>query len=228
MIVIAYKARLALLGTFLQMQGYGVVGAINNTRKALDLFSVVKADVLITDVFLTELRDGLLLVANLRRQSPELGVVFFTDVHHTLALNVPREIQDSCYYMHSQSLTKMNMLEEAINISLDLVKSHFESNLDLYKLNEFKKDPIETLTDENLAILQLICQGYSNKKIAELKNVEPHFVEGAISELSKKLCVSEDDTGNQRVLLVKEYLRIFGKISQSAISIVNLDFRELR
>ena len=212
-IVSSDKARLALLGACLQMQGYGVVAALNNARKVLDFFGVVKVDVLITDVFLTELGDGLRLVDNLRRQSPELGVVFFTDVQHTLALNVPKEIKDTCYYMHSQSMTKINMLEEAIHMSLEIAKSSLNPHLDLYKMNEFNKIPSETITDEDLAILQMICDGYSNEKIAALKKVDLQRVEGTISELAKKLCVYDNSMENQRVLLVKEYLRIFGKIS---------------
>jgi DNA-binding NarL/FixJ family response regulator len=70
---------------------------------------------------------------------------------------------------------------------------------------------VDKLTDQNIEILRLIADGLSNSEIAATLFINERAVEKSIARMIKTLGIQAEAGKNQRVTLVRLFLRLTGK-----------------
>ena len=92
-----------------------------------------------------------------------------------------------------------------------MIRSPETPTHDIFRINVESEEKIN-LIKSDLALLSYIAHGLSNKEIAQEKGITLKSCENAIARLAKKLEVPFTPETNQRVMLVRAYLRCMGKI----------------
>ena len=214
LIVDPEKALLTNLASALNAKRYGIVGTAIESAAAIEYFGRVKADVLITEIDLGNGLGGTTgvdLAAHLRASHPMLGVVFITSISDRSLVSAPPRLLDTSYFLPKSRITKMDIIELAITESIRLIRSPETPTHDIFRINVESEEKIN-LIKSDLALLSYIAHGLSNKEIAQKKGIALKSCENAIARLAKKLEVPFTPETNQRVMLVRAYLRCMGKI----------------
>ena len=214
LIVDPEKALLTNLASALNAKRYGIVGTAIESAAAIEYFGRVKADVLITEIDLGNGLGGTTgvdLAAHLRASHPMLGVVFITSISDRSLVSAPPRLLDTSYFLPKSRITKMDIIELAITESIRLIRSPETPTHDIFRINVESEEKIN-LIKSDLALLSYIAHGLSNKEIAQEKGIALKSCENAIARLAKKLEVPFTPETNQRVMLVRAYLRCMGKI----------------
>jgi len=209
------KALLSTVASALHSKNYGIVGTAIESAAAIDYFGRVRADVLITEVDLDNGpmgTTGIDLALHLRSVFPMLGVVFLSSITDLSLVSAPPRLLGSSYFLPKSKITKLSMIELAIKESIRLVRSPETASHDIYKINSRSKNK-QGLTKADVQLLAYLSIGLSNKEIARRKNIALKSCENSIARLAKKVDVPHLSETNQRVMLVREYFKIMGKLS---------------
>ena len=140
-----------------------------------------------------------------------LGVVLCTSITSKSLFSAPARLMETVYFLPKDKITKMDIIELAITESVRLIRSPETPSHDIYQINA-EPDGNISLAKSDLALLQLIAHGLSNKEIAAKKGIAVKSCENAIARLAKKLDVPFTSETNQRVMLVRTYFQKMGKI----------------
>lgn len=208
------KALLTNLASALNAKRYGIVGTATVSTAAIEYFGKVKPDVLMTEVDLNNGLDGTTgvdLAAHLRSLSPMLGVIFFTSFQSRKLISAPSRLLETSYFLPKSRITNMDMIELAIKESVRLIRSPETPSHDVYGMNSDHEHSYG-LTKADVNLLALVANGFSNKEISIKNGIALKSTENAIARLAKKLAIPFVPETNQRVLLVRTYFKLIGKI----------------
>lgn len=173
---------------FDEVQEIEVVGTF---RSAVDAFSFLQnrqVDVLVTDVW-TPGMDGLQLLSEVKQAMPEVAVVIFTSFEDDEVMRTALDRKASGF------LLKSSLPEELIR---GVIAAH-DGGITLspsvaYRLVSQYLRPVPSVhadvTEAELTVLNLLCEGYSNAEIAEQLFVSEATVKNHISHLMKKYDVT--------------------------------------
>jgi DNA-binding NarL/FixJ family response regulator len=214
LIVDPEKALLTNLASALNAKRYGIVGTAIESAAAIEYFGRVKSDVLITEIDLGNGpggTTGIDLAAHLRASHPMLGVVLLTSIRDKNIVSAPPRLLETSYFLPKSRITKMDIIELAITESIRLIRSPETPTHDIFGINSEYEGKVN-LAKSDIALLAFIAHGLSNKEIALKKGIALKSCENAIARLAKKLEVPFTPETNQRVMLVRQYLRYMGKI----------------
>ena len=214
LIVEPEKALLTNLASALNAKRFGIVGTATESKAAIDYFGRVKPDVLITEIDFGNGPDGttgIELAVHLRSSFPMLGIVFCSSIQSKHLVLAPPRLMETAYFLPKSRITKMDIIELAIQESLRLIRSPETPSHDIYQINSETQENFK-LAKSDLALLALIAYGYSNKQIAQKKGIALKSCENAIARLAKKLDVPFTPETNQRVMLVRTYFKQMGNI----------------
>ena len=215
LIVDPEKALLTNLASALHSKKYGIVGTATASTAAIEYFSKIKPDVLVTEVDLNNGHSGTTgvdLAQHLRSLFPMLGVVFCTSVSDKKLVSAPPRIIETSYFLPKQRITKMDMIELAIKESIRLIRSPETPSHDIFGINSGSQSNFG-IAKSDLKLLAYIANGLSNKEIALQKGIALKSCENAIARLAKKLEIPFLPETNQRVMLVRAYFKYMGKIA---------------
>jgi DNA-binding NarL/FixJ family response regulator len=215
LIVDPKKVLLTTLASSLHSRQYGIVGTATESSAAIEYFSKVRPDVLMTEVDLNNGLNGTTgvdLALHLRSFFPMLGIVFCTSVSDKNLVSAPPRIIETSYFLPKQKITKMDTIELAIKESIRLIRSPETPSHDIFRINS-ESHANHGLAKADLQLLAYIANGLSNKTIALKKGIALKSCENAIARLAKKLEIPFLPETNQRVMLVRAYFRYMGKIS---------------
>jgi DNA-binding NarL/FixJ family response regulator len=145
--------------------------------------------------------NGVDLARSLRRLAPEIGIVFLT------SFETPRLLEKNLNGLPSgsQYLTKRNI--ESVSQILDAIQKSIAKGRKTTLPNQGQ---VDTLTNHQLQVLELIAQGLSNGEIATKLGVELKSIQAVTSRISKKLGLESYQSINQRIQMAKAYLRATG------------------
>lgn len=208
------KALLTNLASALSAKRYGIVGTATVSTAAIEYFGKVKPDVLMTEV---DLNNGLKgttgvdLAAHLRSLSPMLGIIFFTSLECKKLISAPPRLIETSYFLPKSRITNMDMIELAIKESVRLIRSPETPSHDVYGINSEYENTFG-LSKADFNLLALIANGFSNKGISNNNGIALKSTENAIARLAKKMVIPFVPETNQRVLLVRAYFKLIGKI----------------
>jgi DNA-binding NarL/FixJ family response regulator len=181
--------------------GYRVVSS-SSASEAINFSKQDEISVAILDLDLGPGPTGIDLAVALRRQSPNIGVIFLTSYSDPRLLNPT----DTALPAGSRYITKSQLSD--ISQLARLIDQTFAHPL----RTMFKAPKTETeLSAHQIEVLRLIAAGYSTSQIATELKLSIKAVEGVISRINTSIGISETNS-NKRVLLTNFYYQLIGKL----------------
>jgi DNA-binding NarL/FixJ family response regulator len=152
--------------------------------------------------------DGLRAAAQIRSELPEIGVLVLS---HFLEERYPLELvgdrAEGVGYLLKERVGDLVGFTEAVRCVgnggsvLDPAVVHTMVG------RQASHDPLETLTDREGEVLELMAEGRSNQGIADALVVTVPVVERNVSSIFHKLGLRPESSDHRRVLAVLEHLR---------------------
>lgn len=175
-----------------QMDNLEVVFEASNGRELLDNIESHQPDVLLLDLDMPEV-DGLEALKELRPKMPDLGIIILTMHSDSKMVAYLMELGANSYLLKD---TSPEEFEKAITNVVDegfyFNKMVSQAMLVGLKGQSKKKPslaPNEALTSRELEVLELICQEFTAKEIADKLFISHRTVEGHRKNLIEKLGV---------------------------------------
>lgn len=187
----------------LEKRGFSVV-AVESARKAIREFDAIDPDVLVTDIELGAIPDGVQLARLLFAQAPYLGIVFLTNYPALSLVEGAKHDLPNAVVVHKGSLEGPEALIAAVESSL----TDHGKPLRIVPVNT--DDPIARLSPAQIAVLRLVAEGWSNAQVAERRGITPRSAERIIGRIFSALGISADGDINPRVAATRMYVRAFG------------------
>ena len=193
-----------LLAVALERNGF-VVETAASAADAKRVFSRGDHDAVMLDVSLGPGLNGFDLAHILRSQSPNVAIVFLTDLPDSrFAGKEPGELPLGIVYLRKSKMSDTQSLAVALDSALRGIN-----------MNEFRQDqeqdrPLGNLTRKQLTVLGLAARGMTNAQIAEERGVSVKAVEDTIARASQALAMDNEDGANTRVTVVRRYLEATG------------------
>ena len=196
-----------LIARSLETAGFEVSTAAN----AADAKRAVKAadpDVCVVDIELGPGPNGFDLADYLSRETPEIGVVFLTNLPDPrFADRDSKSVGQNQAYLRKSQLVDSKELVEAINAVLK------EKNVEDFRHDQDLERPLAELSRRQISVLRLVAEGYSNNQIAEARGTTVRAVEGMVSRIFQALGVDAQGVGNARVEATRLYLNAAGAVT---------------
>lgn len=188
-----------LIGKTLEGAGFRVTTAAN-AADAKRMHLAIDPDAMVIDIELGPGPDGFDLAASVTAESPELAVVFLTNLPDPrLVGKDSRSIPKNAAYLRKSNLVDANELIDALNIVLkNEPNERYRHDLDATR-------PLAKLSAKQLEVLKQISEGLSNQQIAEMRQTSVRAVEGIVSRIFSALDIDVQDEGNSRVDAAKKY-----------------------
>lgn len=190
-----------------QMEGIALVFEAFNGEQLLSKLKTEKLDVLLLDLDMPDL-DGVDALKQFRTLYPDLGVIILTTYSDSKMIAYLMELGANCYLLKD---TEPEVLQRAIESvykeGFYFTKQVSQAMLNGLRGNTRKKPVLKNnivLTTRELEVLELICQEYTAKEIADKLFISPRTAEGHRRNLIEKLGVK--NTAGLIVRAVKENL----------------------
>ena len=189
--------------------GYEIVGAAKSVTEAISLTKKKAVDVAVIDLDLGDGPNGLDLAKALLKTSPKMGIVFLTShLDPRFALPADAVLPENSVYVVKNQVNSQGTLGSALAEAIENARS----TKPRFDFPFRRKTGISTLSGAQVTLMKLIASGLTNNEIATQREVSVKSVETAISRLARQLGIKGGDGLNQRVLIVKEFQKISGKI----------------
>lgn len=172
-----------------QEKGLEVVAMANNGEELLRMLNLVVADVVLTDMDMPKL-NGLEVIKQLRQDQHQAKVLVLT-MHNEKALI--KKVMDAGANGYLLKNADREEFLEAIQKVMD-GQTYFSSEVTMALLGKGGEQhqmgqgaAIAQLTDRELEILKLVCEGMNNKEIGEKLFISHRTVDTHRTNLMKKL-----------------------------------------
>jgi DNA-binding NarL/FixJ family response regulator len=191
--------------------GITFVGRAGTVAEARRVFLPGTVDVLTMDIELPD-GNGVSLGVSLRRAQPGLGIVLLSayDLMDML-LEMPADVRDGWSYLSKTSSLTREVLLEAVRAS-----ARGETMLDPELIDRTRPragSSLESLTDRQYAVLQLLATGRSNTGIASRLGIAEKSVQNHLTAIYAALGIEHDTSSNPRVSAVLALLAESGRLS---------------
>lgn len=176
----------------LQLNGDIIVtGEANDGKECLKLLNSTKADILLLDINMPNM-DGFETLAKIKEDKIPIKVIILT-VHdevdyliRAVDLGVDGYLLKSCEFAELRKAI-FSVYENKEYIQPDLIP---KLNSKLLK-RENEKSKVDSLTRREMEVLILVSHGFLNRDIAEKLNITEQTVKNHISNIFKKIDVSD-------------------------------------
>ncbi|MDR1799754.1 MAG: response regulator transcription factor [Bifidobacteriaceae bacterium] len=176
-----------------------VVASLDSVAKAREMLPGRRIDLLIVDV---EQRDGsgAVLAAELQRMDPHLRILIMSrhDVR-SLIESTRRHLPKPWSY--ASKLSSMGSADLVARVRAAAVLADGEQQVTAAR----QDDVFQGLTGQQMAVLRLIADGYTNQQVAERIGLSRRTVENHLLAIYKALGISEEEV-NPRVAAVLLFL----------------------
>ena len=188
-----------------QMKGIDVVFEVASGNDLLEQLPDYQVDIVLLDLEMDDM-DGVDTIQQLKPDYPDLGIIVLTMHSETKMMAYLMELGANSYLLKD---TEPEVLEKAIH----MVKEegfYFTPTVSHAMLkgiqDKTRKKPVlknnVTLTSREVEVLELICQEYTAKEIADKLFISPRTAEGHRRHLIEKLGVK--NTAGLIVRAIKE------------------------
>jgi DNA-binding NarL/FixJ family response regulator len=181
--------REGLISLLQQQPDLEVVGQAEDGQSAIELVRKLKPDIVITDVIMPKL-NGIDTTRQIVRQFPKVKVIALTGQNQDFFVTGMLKAGASAYVLKECLLDE---LIEAIRTVQD-GRSYISPKLTgivvnsyIRLLSESQKSPLDSLTQTELKVLQLVGEGKSTKTIAAELCVSPKNIEADRRRIMEKL-----------------------------------------
>ena len=192
----------ALILTALEADGFTVRGAANasEARTVADDFD---PDVALLDIELGNGPSGIDLSMVLRKNNPEIGLVFLTHIPEPRVVGVDNKaIPRNAAYLVKERIAEPGVVKAAIEAALrDLVGREFRDDKKAHPLSEVSRSQLE--------VLKQVALGRSNTEIAQARGTTIRAVENLVKRALEAAGINSGE-GNTRVLAAREFIKVAG------------------
>lgn len=190
--------------------GFEVVGRAETVTQARRMFTPGIADVLTMDIELPD-GNGVSLGVSLIRAQPQLGVVLLSAYDHMdMLLDMPQDVRGGWSYLSKKSALSRSILFTGLRASAQ-GKTLLDPDL-IGRSRPRTGSVLESLTDRQFQVIQLLAEGYSNAGIAGKLNISEKSVQNHLTAVYSALDLAPDAGYNPRVratlILLEETQRI--------------------
>lgn len=190
----------SLIAQSLEANGFEVASA-SSALEAKKMLSKVDPDAAVLDIELGDGPTGLDFAAQLAITSPEVGIVFLTDLPDPRFARDHHVVKENQAYLNKKLLQSPDVLKDAINAVL------FEESIQNFRHDQSESRPLAQLTRVQMEILKLIAEGKTNQQIADIRKRSMGATESAITRTLDSLGIKRDAEVNVRVEAVRSYFQ---------------------
>jgi len=203
-----------LLISALQTQDCDVVLETSSATYALKIATKMRVDAAVLDLNLGRGPTGLDLALGLRRNIPQIGILFLTSYKDPRLLGSSAQLAPfGSVYLEKNTMADIPRIRRGIEKSIsNAATTKVNHNIELKNLAK-----TNDLTAIQIEIVQMVAGGYSNIQIATSRGVTEKSIEQTLSRILKKVDIGMNDKKNRRVELALYYLRQTGAIADEAI-----------
>ena len=178
-----------------------VTDSAAGARKIADDFD---PDVALLDIELGNGPTGIDLALVLRKNMPEIALVFLTHIPEPRVVGVDnRKIPKNAAYLAKDRITDPKILSQAIDAAL-----RGRAGRDFR--DDKREYPLAELSRSQLAVLQMVALGMSNAEIAAERDTTVRAVENLVKRAFQAAGIATEAGGNPRVNAAREFIRIAG------------------
>jgi DNA-binding NarL/FixJ family response regulator len=190
--------------------GFDVAG---RARDGAELLALVRRDV--PDAVIVDIRmppghssEGIEAAAEIRRTAPEIGILLLSQhVETHLAVRLMTEFRHGVGYLLKDRVSDLATFASDVRRV-----ARGECVLDPELVTRLvtrkrERDPLETLTERERAVLALMAQGRSNVALSAELGLSVKTVEAHVRNIFMKLDLAPDTGDHRRVLAVLAFLR---------------------
>jgi DNA-binding NarL/FixJ family response regulator len=191
----------------LEGRGHRVLGSYPDARSCLtgvaDL--PVTPEVAVLDLDLGVGPNGIDVATALRSRIPRIGLVMLTHYRdpRLLTVEIPRWPPGMRY------LAKSDI--DDVGVLVTAIVSARESPMRVPRGTSMPDADLAVLTGTQIEVLRAVAQGYSTPEIARMRGVSVKAVEKVITRICEQLDLPRAATHNQRVQLVRAFVRMTGQ-----------------
>lgn len=181
-----------------------IVEATDSAATARKIADDFDPDVALLDIELGNGPTGIDLALVLRKNQPEIALVFLTHIPEPRVVGIDnRKVPKNAAYLAKDRITDPTMLSSAIDAAL-----RGKAGRDF---RDDKRDyPLAELSRSQLAVLQMVALGMSNSEIAKERDTTVRAVENLVKRAFEAAGIDAESGGNPRVNAAREYIRIAG------------------
>ena len=190
--------------------GFDVVGQASDGDELVRIVQQFRPDAAVVDIRMppTFTDEGLIAAERIRAEQPTIAVLVLSQyVDASYALRLMEDRPEGVGYLLKERVFDVAILIDALRRLQD-----GESVVDPTIVSRLvgrrrRPNPIEQLTPREREVLSLIAEGFSNKAIAGRLFVAERTVETHVTQMFRKLALSDDPHRHRRVLVVLAYLK---------------------
>jgi DNA-binding NarL/FixJ family response regulator len=190
--------------------GLEVAGTAGDAAQLLQLVPAIRPDIVLADIRMppTQTTEGLQAALEIRRRWPGTAVIVLSQ--HVETGHLFELLADDARgigYVLKERVADISQFTDAIRrvaAGESVIDPEVVSRL---VARPRRDNPLQTLTERELAVLALMTEGRSNQAIADQLYMSPKTVETHVGNLFAKLGLLPAAEDHRRVLAVLTYLR---------------------
>lgn len=192
-----------LLVRTLRDLGFATVDDGATASDGVRLAAQRRPDLAVLDLDLGDGPTGIDLAYGLRKAHPALAVIILSSYVDPRLVGANREIPDGGVYLSKRDVGDVDVLKRAITEVLDAPRGRRAGAPEATFVGR-------KLSDNQVEIMRLVAEGFSNSEIARRRHLTEPAVEKAIARLIKQLDLSPGREDNARVLITRAYYSLIG------------------
>jgi DNA-binding NarL/FixJ family response regulator len=201
------------LARLLEERGVEVLARVGDAEALLRSVEATRPDVALVDIRMppTHTDEGLVAAAEIRRRTPEVGVLVLSHyLESRYAARLLEEAPERVGYLLKERVSDVVILADALRRIAEgecVVDPTIVSRLMARRRDH---GPLDELTEREREVLALIAEGHSNQAIGGRLYLSPKTIETHIRQIFLKLGLRESSEQHRRVLAVLTFLRASG------------------
>lgn len=191
----------AAISDSLSRLGFEIAISAGSASEFLSMQRIQSIDAALLDLHLGEGPTGLDVAVALRKLDKSMGIVMLTSFEDPRILRAGLDSMPAgCRYLVKQKITDLEQLKTEIEKACSDPGSPLQGF----------QSPLEQLSNDQVEILRLIADGYSNSEIAKERFMSEKTVESHIAKIIKTLRLRNKPGGNSRVHMAQVYFEARG------------------
>ncbi len=196
---------LATLSAAISFRDVDVVFSVSDPAEAVAEFKKFRPHAVLIDLHLGDGPTGLDVARAIRRQGPEVGIVFLTSFESPKLIEKNfTGVPSGSQYLTKRDVGSVEEILQAVQRSIAVER----------KTNVPESGKLTKLTKHQLSVLEILAKGGTNAEIAAQLEVDSKSVEPVIRRIAGRLGISSEQNKNQRIQMARAYLRGIGRLDE--------------